>query len=358
MTLATNLKRFMPFASIYQSSKFMEADMEIREYLSLDIRSPLPFVIPHGVDFPGVFSFCDAYLAEPIYWSYNKEIHELISCVKSSVLAPHPWIITMRNNPDLKFVGQKSLVVGPPPSMTNDIELLRIIKKSNLNPSSILIKPRGKYVPDSIAFWRSHGFATYTAHSYRDLLQILSLHCSLICTYASSVIYFAGSFGMNLHVLGDYSFYAYDNVINSNHLNLVNFARFILKAGSDRDYFKAESDRVLGNDLALSKNELLGNIVAVLNNEQRFFYSPRSLSRPKHFFYSILLRLGAMKPSFYTHGIRHSIVSKFFFLCSMQLPLYLIKSASINHLAGGNSQICIRQVRLSDLARPGFGAEP
>src|SRR5207253_1753467 len=105
--------------------------------------APIPLSLSHGVDCAQYRNALDVEAIEPLHWSHNRDIHETALKVKPSVMAPHPWAIVTHGKKHEQ--GRGVLLIGPPPSPTNDENLYEIVKDQSSSDWTVLVKARGEY---------------------------------------------------------------------------------------------------------------------------------------------------------------------------------------------------------------------
>lgn len=263
------------YNALYTNSKVGGASIILNSSLNFDKHQAVPVSISHGVDFGMMKLPMDYAAAEPLHWAYNRIIQNNARGLKDVVKIPHPWWFLFQQNPARK--GSNILVIGPPPSRTNDTRLYACLKKENIiGPGvSILLKNRQSNY-NSEEFWRQYNFGIENAGPsdylfYHRLYRILNKYESIILCTLSSAAFFSASMGKTVYFLTDFRYKAYD--IN-NYNTAMNFESQIAKGVAhdiihDTDTKKTElARRLLGftqrsmHDL---RNEYLEKIETVNN---------------------------------------------------------------------------------------------
>lgn len=220
------------------------------EYMGFNKGDIVPVGVSHGVDFEHCYQPMDVYSTEPIYWAYNTRIFERAKKIKPCLLMPHPWSILVHENDFIK--GKGTLIIGPPPGISNDQLLYDKVKKDITSDWSILIKGG---VKESMQFWADKGVKPITSGNnnnerfFYDLFYMLSKYRNIVaCTFSSAVI-FSASIGKNIIFIDGYRYTAYDT---PKYLDIVNFESDYSKLVVS-EFLNSPKDRV--TDLA---KEILG----------------------------------------------------------------------------------------------------
>lgn len=203
-----NLEKYRFF---YKNSNYLGASKILKNFLSIDQNIIIPASVSHGVDFYNTYFAQDIDAIEPIHWACRDDIEK----VKPCFIAPHPWTMHLSQT-KYQSNGSGDLIIGPPPSLENDQNLLKLLKKYSLLDSEILIKPKGNYL-SSIKFWNDNGIKTRSAGSadenfYDRLLGILSNYNNIICPTISSALFFAASIRKHIIVIPEYTYTVYENM--------------------------------------------------------------------------------------------------------------------------------------------------
>jgi hypothetical protein len=196
-----NLAALRRFAPLYQTARYLGADLILRRHLGLPADYPLPLGLSHGVDFGQMHRIMDAHGIEPIYWAYNEGLLAKAASVKLAIGIPHPFLLATsgRKIP----AGRGTLVIGPPPGPRHDRDLLDRLGRGG--DHTILVKPKQNYAA-SVAFWRDHGFPVVTfadegPPSYEGMAALLSRYERVAgCTF-SSVLLFAAALGKTVDLI-------------------------------------------------------------------------------------------------------------------------------------------------------------
>lgn len=256
----------------------MGADKIFNIYSGAPCEQVVPLSISHGIDFGHCYGPMDITSIEPIHWSYNEYIHRDAIKIKPSLLAPHPWAMIVEKRSI--SVGAGTLIIGPPPGVENDMNLLHLIKDKVFGDTSILIKARGNYIP-SIEFWRCRGITpicanNLTNHFYLDLFDLISKYRTIIGCYFSSALIFAASIGKDIELIRGYRYETYDT---QNYLKKINFdsdrARSIVQTFllGDQQKIQISSRELLGMDMALQSKKILAEYLDLIKTLRRPFYS-------------------------------------------------------------------------------------
>jgi hypothetical protein len=225
----SSFDKFDRFQSLYCSSRYAGAASILNRSFNFDIGHVVPLSISHGVDFGMCYGAMDVHQPEPIHWAYNDNIYRITKGIKPVIKLPHPWWFVVK---DLKVpVGDRLLLIGPPPGKINDERLLAIIKNNyELTQIDVLIKWRGP-IDNTISFWNKNNINTVTAGPsdedfYSRLFEILSRYEIIISPVFSSATIFAASIGKKVIFLKGYMCKFYDT---KNYLQVMNFDSEIAK---------------------------------------------------------------------------------------------------------------------------------
>ncbi|WP_435980170.1 hypothetical protein [Psychrobacter sp. DM4] len=230
------------------------------EYLGFDDNSIVPVSVSHGVDFEHCYYPMDVYYPEPIHWAYNTRIFERARKTKPCLLMAHPWSIAVHKNNLLQ--GNGTLLIGPPPGITNDKLLYEKVKNDIDSDWSILIKGG---VTESMRFWREKGVKPITAGNnssdkfFYNLFHMLSNYENIVaCTFSSAVI-FAASIGKRITFIDGYRYVSYDT---PEYLDIINFesdySRFVVSEffNNTQDSVTLLAKEILGFDLLPQRNRV------------------------------------------------------------------------------------------------------
>ena len=219
MPVKNNLfQNFQKNIFFYKNSQYLGASNLLNRFLSNPPETLIPASVSHGVDFYHTYFAQDIDSIEPIHWACRGDVDR----IKPTFIAPHPWTINYALS-DFSQVGSGSLVIGPPPSIENDLNLLDHLKKNSISNYDILIKPRGNY-QESMQFWQNQGATTRTVGPpdkdfYTKLTSILSSYKNIICPTISSALFFSASIGKNIITIPEFTFKVFENM---NYLDEVN----------------------------------------------------------------------------------------------------------------------------------------
>jgi hypothetical protein len=204
------LKRYSP---LYRSSKRAGAATILNKAFGLERDTVVPLSISHGVDFDMCKSAMDVHGVEPLHWAYNACVFERALPVKPCIRLPHPWWFVVRGQ-EIP-VGSRVLVIGPPPSRTNDQRLLTLLREFyDIKDLDILLKSRGD-ISNSDDFWRKNGAGVITAgpqddRFYYRLFNIFKQYELVVCCTFSSASFFAASINKKVNFLKGYRYLSYD----------------------------------------------------------------------------------------------------------------------------------------------------
>ena len=357
---------------LYRKMDWMGASTEVNTYLRLPLGTPIPFSIGHGV-WPSQFQGSQDILStEPFHWSSTNAASELAALTKPTILAPHPWILTLENysqscSLQSRLSSHKNgpIIVGLPPSRTNDNQLYTSLLKRGITIGSILVKPRGPYASQSEMFWKSKGFRVYSAHSFRDLATILGLHHTLYCPNPSSIIFFASLQGLHVKLLDDVEWYSYDMDIDIAGTPLSESAlwdswKHVLRICSSQDALFQESSAALGLSHLATPQEFSARLLTFLEShlvQGRYLFTVANRSPLKKGIYSLLASLHLSYPSLQLFGLFSALKSKLYSLDSSVSPLYLQKVHSIDRFLQDVYYENLAVVEPSKVAQAGFGAD-
>jgi hypothetical protein len=204
------MDRISPFAPLFRSSPGGKAIL--RQYLGLEPDTVLPLSLSHGVDFGHEPAPQDYLASEPLHWCYNEDILARTGPAKPGVPLPHPWLMVSRLLADELPARQegRALIVGPPPSRSNDAALRDALERAGLRADAILVKKRGATAfHESMAFWQDLGVESVSAGAgdeghYSRLATILARYERVILPVFSSVGVFAAALGCQIVTLTDY----------------------------------------------------------------------------------------------------------------------------------------------------------
>jgi len=213
------LKRF---EHLFRASQLMGSCDTLREFLDWPVQYPIPLSISHGVDFGHCFHPMDVDAPEPIHWATNDRMLRAARSIKPAILAPHPWALITRKLPAES--GRGTLVIGPPPSPSNDDRLLKLISDKSRADTTILVKARGSY-RGSIDFWEQRGFKTTTAEApdgrfYERLHAVLSRFATVMGPTFSSALVFAAALRKRVVLVPNFVYTAYEPTDYEAEVNL------------------------------------------------------------------------------------------------------------------------------------------
>lgn len=202
----------------------------LRRHLKLDPNFPIPLSLGHGIDVNQCPWALDVHSIEPLHWSCSPEVHERASSIKPSVRLPHPWAIVSTQEGASPYRARPVLVVGPPPSATNDERLLQALRQQGIYNYDLLVKQRGD-IAMTFQFWRNKGITPVTAGPsdegfYSRLHGILRNYDLVIGGTLSTALFFAASIGKPCKLLQGYTYRAYDV---ADYLNTVDFGSLLMK---------------------------------------------------------------------------------------------------------------------------------
>lgn len=283
-------------------AKKMGSGNILKSYLQLSDDFPLPLGISHGVDMNHLKEAQDISSIEPIHWCYNENIVKRAHGTKEYIRLPHPWIILKELN--LKqSTSNELLIIGPPDGKTNNLNLLKSLKKKNIDKGHILIKQRGD-IDNSKNFWINEGYGVVSAgysddKFYNRLFNLISQYEKVISCSMSSALIFAAALGKKCSVLEDFSMTTYEL---SSYSSFINYKGSVAPIIIEMMQNSADDDLVnfTENLLGISyldtsrelKNKLLSNIENL--NFPIHHHAPRSIALKK-FYETIAFRL--KKPS-------------------------------------------------------------
>lgn len=248
------------YSLFYGLSKRNGVNHIFNEYMGFDRKNTVPVGISHGIDFEHCYSPMDVYGFEPIHWAYNKRIFEKSKNIKPCLLMAHPWSIVVDKHNLIE--GNGTLLIGPPPGVSNDQLLYDKIKNNITSDWSILIKGE---VEGSMQFWREKGVNPISAGNnnnpkfFYDLFYLLSSYRYIVaCTFSSAVI-FAASIGKKISFVDGYKYSSYDS---AEYLNIVNFesdySRSVVSEfiNADRMNVSKLAREILGFDMLTQKDRV------------------------------------------------------------------------------------------------------
>lgn len=295
------------YERLYTNSRYMGATVILRKFLGLAGDAPVPLSLSHGVDFGHCHHPMDVDAIEPIHWSCNSTIHDVAVKSKASIMAPHPWAITVHGR--TRQAGRGVLVIGPPPSPENDQRLYELIKNDVRPDWAILVKARGHHEGSS-EFWRTRGVKATTAGGpddgfYERLYEIVANHRTVVgCTFSSALV-FAASIEREVVLLRNYFYEAYEP---ANYEDEVNFkserARSFVGrfASGDRQSRATESQSLLGFGMLDEQERIRGNLLEAIHSLRRPFHANPLSPIPYRLAEFLALRLG--KPGILRHSPR------------------------------------------------------
>lgn len=362
LKLKDSLKTYAKYKRLYRSLKRSGAHKIAQDFFQIPSRLALPLSLAHGVHPLGEGSEQDCHLIEPIHWAFNDSIYDNVQHIKPAVKLPHPWLLLEAFSAKPDVGNNLNLLLGPPPSYTNDTLLWDYIFKNRIKVDAVLVKPRGPYFQRSIDFWKSKGIEAIHASSYSILLQILTNCETVYCPYLSSAIFLAASAGCDVQLLPDYSFLGYDEDLEM-HCQADELVDFrapwidIVKACFEGN-LQAISLKILGYNFLASREELSGRLAASLESNQSRIYTTRKIGSPRLLLYDTLLMAGLAWPNLYQLGITKSITKKLLpDKASTLASLELIKYPSINdYCQGVSNEIIVTNVSRR-FHRAGWGAD-
>lgn len=294
-----NQKDLTHYRKLYQTAQRMGADKLLIDFLGLEKNSVVPLSVSHGVDFGQLHEPIDIWRPEPIHWSYNHDMHAQAKKHKQSLHLPHPWAIesTLTKKSTPKSSG--TLIIGPPPSQSNDEALFDILSPVINSTWSILLKHRGNE-RDSYKFWQERGIKIVSAGEgdsgfYSRLHTILSQYDSVIgCTFSSAVI-FAASIGKDVQLLEDYTYRVYDlpryvKMVNHSSPQAKNTVSIFINRS--RSEIGQHARDLLGFDLLQKNATLKKSYEGKINSNTALFHPIRSIPMLTPILAEIALWLG------------------------------------------------------------------
>lgn len=265
-----NISNLSDYRFLYGSSNRKGVSHIFNEYMSFDKDNIVPVSISHGVDFEHCYEPMDIYSREPIHWASNTRIYERAKKIKPCLLMAHPWSIIV-NEKDL-IKGSGTLIIGPPPGMSNDQLLYDKIKKDIASDWAILIKGG---VKGSIQFWKEKGVKPITVGNdennrfFHDLFYLLSSYRNIVaCTFSSAAI-FAASIGKKIIFIDGYEYTNYDT---PEYLNIVNFeskySKYVVSEflNGTKDNVSDLARDILGFDLISQKEKAKYDYLNILSS--------------------------------------------------------------------------------------------
>lgn len=265
-----NINTLSDYRFFYGSSSRKGVSHIFNEYMGFDKGDIVPLSISHGIDFEHCYEPMDIYSREPIHWASNTRIYERAKKIKPCLLMAHPWSIIVNGNDLIK--GSGTLIIGPPPGISNDQLLYNKVKKDITSDWSILIKGG---VKGSMQFWKEKGVKPITVGNdennrfFYDLFYLLSSYRNIVvCTFSSAAI-FAASIGKKIIFIDGYEYTTYDNL---DYLDIVNFeseySKYVVSAfvNSTEDNVSDLARDILGFDLLSQKSKIKNDYLNLLES--------------------------------------------------------------------------------------------
>ena len=195
------LNKLYALRSVYRY-KDLGARKILSQYTGLDYQFCERVGIAHGVDFGHQIQAQDVNLPLPIHWAFNDLTIQRAQVVKTCFNMAHPWLLLQHFPKPRKG---RALVVGPPPGPVNDRSVYEALKSAGFSKFDILVKKRGNAL-ESEQFWKKKGINVLSAGSadtefYQRLASILWNYETIIGSYLSSALVFAGSIGLKVRIL-------------------------------------------------------------------------------------------------------------------------------------------------------------
>ncbi len=248
----------------------------LREFLNVEKDYPICLSLSHGVDFNHTTHAYDIESIEPIHWAYNEEIFKRSINVKTSIKIPHPWLLLheLRKSESI-LKNSETLIIAPPPSLENDINLFNLISERDPKNLKILVKHRGNKnkIDSSVEFWESKGIKTISAGPpdnsfYKNLYNILSSHENILACTMSSAVIFGVAIGCKCELIDNYFAQGYET---ANYLEKTSFYSKSFNINSSREIiisiennnFKLATDlskKILGKDFLQFQDNIKGNL--------------------------------------------------------------------------------------------------
>lgn len=311
-----NLRRF---ASLYSSGK--PAASAFRGYLSLPADHVVPLSLSHGVDFGHEALPQNILGPEPIHWAYNEEIFERSRKVKPALRIPHPFMLLHGHKRVAGEKSQGSLLIGPPPSLTNDVRLSAALQRNGISATHVLLKARGQEPFDaSREYWLTQGLTPVTAgpadegHLYR-LGNILTSFESVVAPIFSSVIVFALAIGCRVIPVRSYAYCSYSPKI-------VDFSQFCsapsvqvlgrLLEGGDQSEAVAYARSYLGQGFIQDADQVRAEFLRLISGSKSALFMPayEDSSRLTRRFMRGLAKF-LNRADFLRYGVSNGITFKF-----------------------------------------------
>lgn len=299
------LGRYRP---LYRSAESMGAANILRSFLGLGDEFPVPMSLAHGVDMNHLAEAMDVHSLEPLHWSCNEVVYRRAQAVKTPVLMPHPWL--MLSEMKGRQPGSGTLVIGPPPGVTNDSRLLESLAKIPSRPFDVLIKERGS-LDTSISFWRNNGVSTKTAGHrdqgfYSRLYDIINSYETIVGCTLSSALFFGASIGKRIIVLKDYWYSAFET---ESYPRLARFDSEIAQdfvgyiIADDQNRAMSIAQAILGAEKLADRNVLRSSLERAVTDLTTPLHLERSFNRIER---SIRIKLALLtgKEGFLTKNLR------------------------------------------------------
>lgn len=210
-------------------------------YLDLDVEHVRPLSLSHGVDFGHEAVPQDALAPEPVHWCYHEAIRRSLGDLKQGVELPHPWLMLERMDGRPPLEGG-TLLIGPPPSRSNDESLYERLQAEGIKVDAMLVKARrDDSFETSCAFWRDRGVEPVSAGPaddghYQRLLALIGRHDRVALPVFSSVGLFAAALGVRVQLVHGYSHCSYSpRRLDLNALLAAPLARKAIEVFADGD---------------------------------------------------------------------------------------------------------------------------
>lgn len=297
-----NIQTLSKYNSLFTLAKKMGSRDILKSYLQLSNDFPLPLGISHGVDMNHLKAAQDISSIEPIHWCYNEDIAKRAHGIKEYIRLPHPWII-LKELTLQQSTSKELLIIGPPDGKTNNLNLLKSLKKKNIDKGDILIKQRGD-IDNSKNFWINEGYGVVSAgysddKFYYRLFNLISQYEKVLSCSMSSALIFAAALGKKCSALEDFSMTTYELSTYSSSINFKeSVAPIIMRMiqNSAEDDLVNFTENLLGISYFDTSSELKNKL---LNNIENLKFPihhhiPRSIPLKK--FYEIIA-LRFKKPS-------------------------------------------------------------
>lgn len=271
----SELKRYERF---YENARHLNVDDLLRRVLGLPSDFIIPMNVAHGIDFGFSLEGYDVHRQEPIYWATNERSAELARRIKPVFRAPHPFLLAAEGRTPSK--GEGVLVVGPPPGLENDRNLLDIMAHS-YDPVSttILIKPH-RDAANSVRFWQRAGFSTVSFRDaagtgYDAMVDTLARYEMIVSATVSSVIFFGAALGKRIKLLRGYRCRGYEglNVHKVINYGAIEAQRNIRRLdSSDTAEATAHAREILGIGYRVTSVEMRSQLLELIDNLTLPFY--------------------------------------------------------------------------------------